>query len=122
LSLQSAAVDQKGKLILGDIQLELNILIFTLLINMGFLKITEVSTFISNTARTITSVGDHPTNLWPMILVSSAVVSYIVYVISIFLGVLQTFMKKDPKRAMCVSLIGFFAVYTCIFINAVSNA
>lgn len=120
--MKSTSAAAKTGIVLGDIQLELNVLIFTLLINMGFLRLTEISVFISTTSRTVRSVGTHPGGLWPVILVGCAVVAYALYVGSIFLGVLQTFLKRDPKRAMCISLVGFFVVYACIFLNSVSNA
>lgn len=104
--------------VLGDIQLELNILIFTMLVNMGFLKLTEVSTFIGQTVKT---VATKDINVWHMIMVSSAVIFYMVYIFSIFIGVWQTFRKIDPKPAMLVALGAFFTVYSCVFLTSVSS-
>ena len=108
-------------LALADIQVELNILIFTMLINMGFLKLTEISVFITATVQTIAAPELQISNAWPLVLVVVAVVGYMVYVGAILVGVLQTFRKKNPRPAMCVSLVGFFVGYSCVFINSMSH-
>ena len=109
--------------VLGDIELELNVLIFTMLINMGFLKLTEVSTFIKSTINTVSALHPQSINFWQMMLVVVAVIAYFCYVVAIFVGVLFTFLKnKNPRRAMCTCLISFFVVYTCVFLSSLSPA
>jgi hypothetical protein len=99
------------------ITLEIDIIVFTLLINLGFLKITEVSTFIGQITTSIQRL-----DLISIILISTAVVAYGVYGVAIVFGLVFTFRNKNSRTAVIIALSGFFVMYASVFVNAVTHA
>ncbi|HMG47426.1 MAG TPA: hypothetical protein VK614_08205 [Allosphingosinicella sp.] len=102
---------------LSSFGVEIDIIVFTLLINLGFLKITEVSEFIGQITNSVQSL-----DLLPIILISVTVLSYIIYALAILVGLVFSFQKKNPRPAMVVALIAFFIMYGAVFFNAVGHA
>lgn len=102
---------------LSSFGVEIDIIVFTLLINLGFLKITEVSEFIGQITNSIQSF-----DFFPIVLISAAVLSYFIYALAILIGLVLSFQKKNARPAMVVALIAFFVMYGAVFFNAVGHA
>jgi hypothetical protein len=99
------------------IALEIDIIVFTLLINLGFLKITEVSTFIGQITTSIQQL-----DLISIMLIGTAVVAYGVYGVAIVFGLIFTFRNRNSRTAVIIALGGFFVMYASVFVNAVIHA
>jgi hypothetical protein len=100
-----------------SLTVEVDIIVFTLLLNLGFLKITEVSEFIGQITVSITNF-----NLTSVMMIVVAVIAYFSYAGSILVGLVLSFRSRNTRPAMVAALISFFVMYAAVFFNAVGHA
>lgn len=105
----SVSTEQSGVL---AIEREVQIIVFTLLVNLGFFKLDEIPSFVEGVNAMLQGQS-----LLSVILISGAFILYMVYIGSILYG-LYCWLKGigSVERAMVISLGSFFAYYILILI------
>jgi hypothetical protein len=98
------------------LKLELDIIIFTLVINLGFFKLTEIETFVSQLGGMFIF---H--NLGDAVFVGAIVITYFIYVVCVGMGLYNAFKKKDTSNAIVLSLVSFFGLYLMMTFKTVST-
>lgn len=95
---------------------QVQIVIFTLIINLGFFKVGEIHDFVSTVANMISS----PT-LLSIMLIGGSVIIYFIYIIAIGTGLYLSFTEKKVDKAVIVALGSFFAFYLLILIYELNS-
>jgi type III secretory pathway component EscU len=93
------------------LQSQIPILAFTLIINLGFYKVSEINGLMVTIANMIKT----PT-LFAVTIIGGAVILYFIYVVSIGLGLYQVFQGKPVNRHLIFSLGSFFMFYILLLI------
>lgn len=93
---------------------QINIAIFALVINTGFFKISEVG----DVAAAISQIGSTYPTVGTMIAVALIGISYILFIVSVSVGLFLIYHKKDITKAMVFSLSCFFMLYLIVLTKA----
>ena len=92
--------DQSG------LEQQVQIVIFTLIINLGFYKVSEIHDFMVTVTKMITSP-----NLFTITIIGGAVILYFMYVISVGVGLYQSFSGRRVTKPIVIALGSFFGFY-----------
>lgn len=92
---------------------QIQIAVFTLIISLGYFKISELTEFMDFIANSINNLS-----LLSAIFVAIPIILYFIYILSIGLGLYRFFTKKSGiEDAMILALGSFFGFYILILIR-----
>jgi len=95
----------------NGLEQQIQIVIFTLIINLGFYKVSEIHDFM----ETVTKMISTP-SLFTITIIGGAVILYFIYVISIGVGLYMSFNGDKVTKPIITALGSFFAFYILLLV------
>ncbi len=100
-----------------ELKQQINVAIFALIINTGFLKFTEIDPFV----KVLSQVGSPHITIGAAFMVLLIGLGYFVFIGCVAIGLLEAYRGRDVTKPMIYSLGAFFFLYVIMLARAFGN-
>lgn len=104
--------------IVSELKQQVNVAVFALIINMGFLKFADIEPFV----KTIGQIGSSTVTLRGAIMIICIGIGYLSFIMSVAVGIVLSYLGNNVTKPMLVSLASFFVLYVIFLMRAFAPA